>query len=213
MRSIWTGGRSRRRSRPSAETLLHCQIYRLFPEARRGAARPFGAGTVLSMASLADDIALRGLRAVQKAFAGQTTHEASLDLPVVRQRPGYRAAGGRLEPVLRARAPLGYLIRGHGVYVWGAGHAHRAGPAGGARVPARLRAREEEIAAMSRLTIYLDDARPAQPELAHRGPGRDRRRAGADRRAVRALGQPGRAEPADAPPRRSSPRTGRISTR
>jgi methylthioribulose-1-phosphate dehydratase len=105
--------------RPSAETLLHCQIYSLFPETGAVLHGHSVADTVLSMAD-PDAASLRfaGYELL-KAFEGQTTHEAALDLPIVDNDQDMTRLAARLAPLLRAGAPLGYLIRGHGVYVWG----------------------------------------------------------------------------------------------
>ncbi len=62
--------------RPSAETLLHCAIYREVPEAAAVLHGHSVAGTVLSMAEPGPGIAFEGYE-VFKAFAGQTTHEAA----------------------------------------------------------------------------------------------------------------------------------------
>jgi methylthioribulose-1-phosphate dehydratase len=105
--------------RPSAETLLHCQIYALFPKAGAVLHGHSVAGTVLSMAD-PDAAALRfaGYELL-KAFEGQNTHQTALDLPIVDNDQDMTRLATRLEPMLRGGAPLGYLIRGHGVYVWG----------------------------------------------------------------------------------------------
>jgi methylthioribulose-1-phosphate dehydratase len=107
--------------RPSAETLLHCQIYNLFPEADAVLHGHSVAATVLSMA----DPQARAIRfagyELLKAFEGQTTHETALDLPIVDNDQDIPFMASRLAARLRAGAPLGYLIRGHGVYVWGPG--------------------------------------------------------------------------------------------
>ncbi len=105
--------------RPSAETLLHCQIYALFPDAAAVLHGHSVPGTVLSMADpQASSLRFAGYELL-KAFAGQTTHHAALDLPVVDNDQDMTRLAERLAPLLRAGAPLGYLIRGHGVYVWG----------------------------------------------------------------------------------------------
>jgi methylthioribulose-1-phosphate dehydratase len=105
--------------RPSAETLLHCQIYSLFPNAGAVLHGHSVAGTVLSMADpTAASFRFAGYELL-KAFEGQVTHEAALDLPIVDNDQDMTRLAGRLAPLLRAGAPLGYLIRGHGVYVWG----------------------------------------------------------------------------------------------
>ena len=103
--------------RPSAETGLHCQIYRLRPEAGAVLHGHSVAATALSMAEPGSDrFTLSGYE-VLKAL-GRATHEASLDVPVVDNDQDIP----RLASVLERRlgdAPA-YVIRGHGVYVWGA---------------------------------------------------------------------------------------------
>ena len=110
--------------RSSAETLLHCGIYRRFPEAGAVLHGHSIANTVLSRAP-GDALVLAGYELL-KAFPGLPTHEAEVAVPVVandqdiaRMQRGLdllwdgMAKGG--QPV-----PPGYLIRGHGSYVWGA---------------------------------------------------------------------------------------------
>jgi methylthioribulose-1-phosphate dehydratase len=110
-------GRPLTHARPSAETLLHCQIYRLFAQAGAVLHGHSVAGTVLSMAA-PGPIRLAGYE-VLKAFEGQSTHDVALDLPVFDNDQDIARLARQVEPVLMAGAPLGYLIRGHGVYVWG----------------------------------------------------------------------------------------------
>jgi methylthioribulose-1-phosphate dehydratase len=103
-------------ARPSAETLLHCQIYRRFDDARAVLHGHSVAGTVLSLDEKAPQLVFQGYE-VQKIFAGQTTHEISLMLPVVANDQDMVRLAGMIGPRLD-QAPMGYLIRGHGVYVW-----------------------------------------------------------------------------------------------
>ncbi|MCQ4161477.1 methylthioribulose 1-phosphate dehydratase [Roseomonas sp. GC11] len=104
--------------RPSAETLLHCGIYRRFPEAGAVLHGHSIANTVLSRAA-GDSLALEGYELL-KAFPGLPTHEARVEVPVF----GNDQDIARLQSVVDARwkdlttIPPGYLIRGHGVYVW-----------------------------------------------------------------------------------------------
>ena len=53
-----------------------------------------------------------------KAFAGQATHEAALELPVFDNDQDIRRLADTVSPLLPS-CRLGYLLRGHGVYVWG----------------------------------------------------------------------------------------------
>ena len=104
-------------AKPSAETLLHCQIYRLFPQVGAVLHGHSVASTVLSMTE-PGPIRLAQYE-VLKAFEGQTTHDTALDLPVFDNDQDIARLASVAEATIAAGTPLGYLIRGHGVYVWG----------------------------------------------------------------------------------------------
>jgi methylthioribulose-1-phosphate dehydratase len=107
-------------AKPSYETLLHCGIYRRFP----------AAGAVLHGHSIANTVLSRRAGAalrlsgyeLLKAFPGGPTHDVALDLPVVDNDQDIARMQAGLDALWAATpdAPPGYLIRGHGVYVWGA---------------------------------------------------------------------------------------------
>jgi methylthioribulose-1-phosphate dehydratase len=104
-------------SRPSAETLLHCQIYEAFPDTGAVIHGHSVAATVLSRQTPAKALRVEGYE-VQKVFDGQITHDSALELPLVdndQDIPRLACAVSRLLP----HTKLGYLIRGHGTYVWG----------------------------------------------------------------------------------------------
>ena len=105
------------RGKPSAETLLHCQLYRIFPGTGAVLHGHSIAGTVLSMATREDEIRFEQYELL-KAFEGQITHDSSVALPLVDNDQDIAALARKVAPRL-AMAPLGYLIRGHGVYVRG----------------------------------------------------------------------------------------------
>ncbi|MGK7864708.1 methylthioribulose 1-phosphate dehydratase [Falsiroseomonas sp. E2-1-a4] len=104
--------------RSSAETLLHCGIYRRFPEAGAVLHGHSIANTVLSRAA-GDSLVLAGYELL-KVFPGLPTHEAEVAVPVVPNDQDI----GRMQRGLDAlwdgmgTIPPGYLIRGHGSYVW-----------------------------------------------------------------------------------------------
>lgn len=105
--------------RPSYETLLHCGIYRRFPEAGAVVHGHSIANTVLSRAA-GESLTLTGYELL-KAFPGGPTHDASVAVPVLDNDQDIP----RLQRALDARwasadtVPPGYLIRGHGAYLWG----------------------------------------------------------------------------------------------
>ncbi len=104
-------------ARPSAETLLHCQIYRAFPDVNAVLHGHSVANTVLSLEEKGPSLQFTGYE-VQKIFQGQTSHEATLHLPLFDNDQDMERLAGVVAPHLAA-ATMGYLIRGHGVYVWG----------------------------------------------------------------------------------------------
>ncbi len=114
----WDGRPLLAGDRPSAETPLHCQIYRRFPEAGAVLHGHSVPGTVLSMAEPGDAIVFEGYE-LFKAFAGQSTHDQRLSLPLLPNDQDMARLAAAIEPHLAA-APLGTYIRGHGAYVWAA---------------------------------------------------------------------------------------------
>ena len=108
----------------SAETLLHCGIYRRFPEAGAVLHGHSIANTVLSRAA-GETLTLSGYELL-KVFPGLPTHDAAVSIPVVpndqdiaRMQAGLDARWDAHGDTVRA-VPPGYLIRGHGAYVWAA---------------------------------------------------------------------------------------------
>ena len=104
-------------NKPSAETLLHCQILQRFPEIGAVVHGHSVAGTVLSMVEPAEALVFEGYELL-KAFAGQASHEARLLLPLFANDQDMARLAGVVAPHL-AEMTLGYYIRGHGIYVWG----------------------------------------------------------------------------------------------
>jgi methylthioribulose-1-phosphate dehydratase len=104
--------------RSSAETLLHCGIYRRFPQAGAVLHGHSIANTVLSRAA-GEGLTLAGYELL-KAFPGLPTHDAAVTLPVVPNDQDVARMQRGLEALWDAlpAAPPGYLIRGHGSYVW-----------------------------------------------------------------------------------------------
>lgn len=104
--------------RPSAETGLHCGIYRRFPAARAALHGHSVPATVLSRRG-GDHVELAGYELL-KAFPGLPTHEASILLPILDNDQDISRLQARVEQVWDAMpdVPPGYILRGHGVYVW-----------------------------------------------------------------------------------------------
>ena len=105
--------------RPSAETLLHTQLYKRLPEI----------GCVLHTHSLVQTVASRLFAPqghvrfedyeLQKAFAGNTTHDDAMDVPVFANTQDMVELAAKVEAALDGQCLWGYLIEGHGLYAWG----------------------------------------------------------------------------------------------
>lgn len=105
--------------RPSAETLLHTQLYRRFP----------GIGCILHTHSRNQTIASRlfagagHLRLegyeLLKAFAGNETHETEICVPVLPNSQDMHTLAAQVDALLDQGPMWGYLIDGHGLYAWG----------------------------------------------------------------------------------------------
>ena len=103
--------------RSSAETLLHCQLYRHSPETGAVLHTHSPASTVLSRAH--DSIRLEGYELL-KIFAGIQTHETAVEVPVFENDQDIARLSRVVEAHMKTgRAAHAYLIRGHGLYAWG----------------------------------------------------------------------------------------------
>lgn len=108
--------------RPSAETLLHTQLYQRYPDI----------GVVLHVHSVnaalisravqrsgTHDLVLAGYELL-KAFPGNSTHETSMRVPVFANDQDIPRLAAKVAAWLDANEPVyGYLIAGHGLYAWG----------------------------------------------------------------------------------------------
>lgn len=106
--------------KPSAETLLHTQLY----------ARDANIGAVLHTHSInavivshlwpEDSLDISGFE-IQKAFAGQKNHTNTLSFPIFANSQEINQLALEVEQVMQTKGQgYGYLIRGHGLYTWGA---------------------------------------------------------------------------------------------
>jgi methylthioribulose-1-phosphate dehydratase len=117
MRVDLQGRALEKNKRSSAETLLHCQLYRHAADIGAVLHTHSPASTVLSRRH--DTIRLEGYELL-KILPGIETHETAVEVPVFDNDQDI----GRLSRVVEAHmktgyAGHGYLIRGHGLYAWG----------------------------------------------------------------------------------------------
>ena len=105
--------------RPSAETLLHTQLYRRFPDVGCILHTHSPTQTIASrLFADAGHVRLDGYELL-KAFAGNHTHEMAVDVPVLPNSQDMQVLSAQVESLLDAGPMWGYLIDGHGLYAWG----------------------------------------------------------------------------------------------
>jgi methylthioribulose-1-phosphate dehydratase len=107
--------------KPSAETLLHTQLYRWRPQIGAVLHTHSVNATVLSRLTGEAFIDFEDYE-LQKAFSGVTTHESRVRVPIFDNDQDIARLAAKVQPWLEAHPDcVGYLIRGHGLYTWGPG--------------------------------------------------------------------------------------------
>lgn len=106
--------------KPSAETLLHTQLYSWRAEIGAVLHTHSVNATVLSRLTAQDFIEFEDYE-LQKAFSGVSTHESRVRVPIFDNDQDIARLAAKVQPWLDAHPDcVGYLIRGHGLYTWGA---------------------------------------------------------------------------------------------
>jgi len=107
-------------ARPSAETDLHTQVYRRWPDVQAVLHTHSRTQSVASRLFAGEGvIRLQGWE-LQKAIAGHSTHESVLEIPVFPNTQQMPELVARVEAWLDSGRSLhAYLIDGHGIYTWG----------------------------------------------------------------------------------------------
>ena len=107
--------------RPSAETLLHTSLYRWSEDIGAVLHTHGPASTVLGLRHAGRDRVVLAGYELLKAFAGIATHATRLAFPIFENTQDIAALSDDVLARLDGAPPpcYGYLIRGHGTYVWG----------------------------------------------------------------------------------------------
>ncbi len=106
--------------KPSAETLLHTQLYSWNPQIGAVLHTHSVNATVLSRITAGDRIEFEDYE-LQKAFSGVSTHESKVLVPIFDNDQDIPRLAAKVQPWIEAHPDcVGYLIRGHGLYTWGA---------------------------------------------------------------------------------------------
>ena len=105
--------------KPSAETLLHTQLYAWRADIGAVLHTHSVNATVLSRLTPGDHLLLEDYE-LQKAFAGVTTHEGQVLVPIFDNDQDIARLAAQVQQWLDSHPDcVGYLIRGHGLYTWG----------------------------------------------------------------------------------------------
>ena len=105
--------------KPSAETLLHCGLYKTFADVNAILHTHSVPCTVLSR-HYKDEIILEGYELL-KVFPGIKTHETSIRLPIFDNDQDIARLQTKVDVAFKKYPETkAYLIRGHGLYAWGA---------------------------------------------------------------------------------------------
>ncbi len=102
--------------KPSAETLLHCAMYKIHPHINAILHTHSIASTVLTRLTSDDQITLTGYEML-KAYPGIKTHDISVNLPIFDNTQDIESLSALTEKVLKNEPA--YIIRSHGIYGWG----------------------------------------------------------------------------------------------
>lgn len=107
-------------ARPSAETALHTQVYRRWPEMQAVLHTHSRTQSVASRLFAAQGVVRLEGWELQKAITGFHTHESVLEIPVFPNTQHMPELVAQVDAWLDAGKPLhAYLIDGHGIYTWG----------------------------------------------------------------------------------------------
>ncbi len=105
--------------KPSAETLLHCLIYKLYPDINAVLHTHSVACSVLTRLIPDNTLTLTNYEML-KAYRGINTHDVVVKLPIFDNMQDMTLLSKRVEHVLKNSIKIpAYLIRSHGIYGWG----------------------------------------------------------------------------------------------
>ncbi len=106
--------------KPSAETLLHSYLYRFSPKIGAVAHVHSALSVLVSMHSESEELLLTGYELL-KAIGSNTSHEVKVRLPIFNNTQDIESLAREVQSYMQEENPdiYAYLIRGHGIYVWG----------------------------------------------------------------------------------------------
>jgi methylthioribulose-1-phosphate dehydratase len=103
--------------RPSAETLIHCKLYQLFPE-MMCIVHSHSIYSVLHSAVHQESVSLEGYE-VLKGFEGIKTHEVKVEIPIFDNDQNMVNFSKILEVNKNRLSIPAFIMHKHGTYAWG----------------------------------------------------------------------------------------------
>ena len=103
--------------KPSAETLIHCVLYDLFPDTEV-ILHSHSIYSVLMSQRFAGSVPFRGYE-IQKGFQGQTTHDAEIFVPILENSQDMVEFSAWMHKEKAEFSNHCFIIRNHGAYAWG----------------------------------------------------------------------------------------------
>lgn len=103
--------------KPSAETLIHCVLYDMFPETKV-ILHSHSVYSVLMSQKHETEISFSGYE-IQKGFGGQTTHDHTVRIPVFDNTQDMHEFSEWMRGRKEEFGNHCFVIRNHGTYAWG----------------------------------------------------------------------------------------------
>ena len=104
-------------SKPSAETLIHCVLYELFPETKV-ILHSHSVYPVLISQNHENSVEFEGYE-IQKGFDGQTTHDATIEIPIFNNTQDMIEFSNVLKENKHRITNHTFIMKKHGTYAWG----------------------------------------------------------------------------------------------
>ena len=104
--------------KPSAETMLHVQLYARFADVN-AVLHPHSLNSTLISMQRKKKVVLKNYELL-KAFSGISTHETRITIPIFENNQNIPELAAQVEEYMNQNEEIyAYLIAGHGLYTWG----------------------------------------------------------------------------------------------
>lgn len=103
--------------KPSAETLIHCALYEMFPETKV-ILHSHSIYPVLLSTCEKEYLNFQGYE-IQKGFDGQTSHSDQISIPVFENTQNINEFKETIQKAVNTILHHSFIMRKHGTYAWG----------------------------------------------------------------------------------------------